>query len=422
MNNGINSNDFPTEWGTFDATSLMILSLPPGCIAATFNISAAYYLTPIHPDQQQHLCVMWEGLIYIDQAVMFGLASSAGIFGCVADMLVAIYKAAGFHPLLKWVDDFFIVCLPNQSWSEQDFMDLTGAIGVPWSTKKTHLFSSLQRYIGFDWNLASCTVAIPPNKLSWVLDLLNCWLTPDSSFSSRKTAGLHGKLVHLSCIFPLICPFLRSISLFLLQFKSFCTKLHVPLPLAANLSWIHFLIHNLPNQMPLLSHQAVDLHWWGDASTSFGIGVVIADQWAIWKWSSGFCVGPNLDFNIGWAEAVVVKLGLRLAIHLNLFNLSDPSHSIFLVCSDNLGVVSVLNKGRSRSKETNRTLKHIFLLQACHHIHLQARHVLHFDYKSRHQTLWVTRVHQGSRVWIWIWVMPVGLILTDSNVESKVKV
>ena len=144
VNNSINPNNFPTEWGTFDATSLMILSLPPGCIAATFNISAAYCLTPICPDQQQHLCVMWEGLIYINRAVMFSLASSAGIFGCVADMLVAIYKAAGLHPLLKWVDDFFMVCLPNQSWSEQDFMDLTEAIGVPWSAKKTHPFSSLQ--------------------------------------------------------------------------------------------------------------------------------------------------------------------------------------------------------------------------------------------------------------------------------------
>ena len=103
------------------------------------------------------------------------------------------------------------------------------------------------------------------------------------------------------------------------------------------------------------------------------------DQWAIWKWSSGFCIGPNLNFDIGWAEAVAVKLGLRLAIHLNLFDLSDPSHSIFLVHSDDLGVVSVLNKGRSQSREMNRTLKHIFLLQACHHICLHAMHVPGWD-------------------------------------------
>ena len=208
VNNSIDPNNFPTEWGTFDATLSMILSLPPSCVASTFNILATYRLTPIHPDQQQHLCMMWEGLIYIDQAVMFGLTLSVGVFGCVVDMLVAIYKAAGFHPLLKWVDNFFVICLPHQSWSKQDFMDLMRAIGVPWSTKKTHPFSLLQQFIGFDWDLTGHTVAIPPDKLSWVLDLLDCWLTPDSSFSSRKAASLHGKLVHLLCIFPLIRPFL----------------------------------------------------------------------------------------------------------------------------------------------------------------------------------------------------------------------
>ena len=52
---------------------------------------------------------MWQGLVYVDHAVIFGLLSSAGVFGCVADMLVAIYKATGFHTLLKWVDDFFVI-------------------------------------------------------------------------------------------------------------------------------------------------------------------------------------------------------------------------------------------------------------------------------------------------------------------------
>jgi hypothetical protein len=32
---------------------------------------------------------------------MFGLLSSAGVFGTIADMLVALYKAADFHVILK---------------------------------------------------------------------------------------------------------------------------------------------------------------------------------------------------------------------------------------------------------------------------------------------------------------------------------
>ena len=34
INAGVKSNDFPTTWGAFEATTNLILSLPPGCEAA----------------------------------------------------------------------------------------------------------------------------------------------------------------------------------------------------------------------------------------------------------------------------------------------------------------------------------------------------------------------------------------------------
>ena len=43
--------------------------------------------------------------------------------------------------------------------------------------------------------------------------------------------------------------------------------------------------------------------------------------------------------------------------------------------------------------------------------------LLRFDYKSRRQTLWVTRVCQGSR--FWVWMMPVGLILTQHRAQGQ---
>jgi hypothetical protein len=379
VNHGVNSDDFPTAWGTFDATASLILSLPPGCLAATFDISAAYRLTPIRPNQQQHLCVFWNNLVYVYRAVMFGLSSSAGVFGSIADMLVAIYEAAGFAPILKWVDDFFVIRLPNQTWTEQEFMDLTGHCGVPWSIKKMRPLASVQRYIGFDWNLESRTVALPAEKLSKTLSLLDTWLMPEATFSARDAASLHGKLVHISCIFPLIRPFLRGIAHFAHCYKSPQSKLLVFPPLHADLSWVRFLIKNLPNVTPLASLEPVDLQWWGDASTSFSIGVVLGSHWAVWRWAPGFKVGPLQEFDIGWAEAVAVELGLRLALELGLFAEPGRQGCTFLVRSDNAGIVAVTNKGRSRSRETNKILKHVYVLQAQHRIRLKTIHVTSRD-------------------------------------------
>jgi hypothetical protein len=75
------------------------------------------------------------------------MTSSASIFGAVADILVAIYKALGFPTILKWVDDFFVICLPHELWTEHDFISLTSQLGVPWALHKTRQLSLHQHYI-----------------------------------------------------------------------------------------------------------------------------------------------------------------------------------------------------------------------------------------------------------------------------------
>lgn len=92
VNSHVNSDDFPTAWGTFDDLSSLVLTLPHGCKAAAFDISAAYRITPVLPSQQHVLCVFWRGKVYVDRAVCFGLSSSAGVFGAIADMLVSTLR------------------------------------------------------------------------------------------------------------------------------------------------------------------------------------------------------------------------------------------------------------------------------------------------------------------------------------------
>jgi hypothetical protein len=165
---------------------------------------------------------------------------------------------------------------------------------------------------------------------------------------------MHGKLIHVSCIFPLIQPFLSGLAHFPLSFRSFHGKLQVPHPLCADLSWIQFVLQSLPNEIPLAPAAPVDLQWWGDASTSFGIGVIIGSYWAVWKWAPSFKVGPQQDFDIGWAEAVAVELGLWLALSLGIVGNGKLGGHTLLVQSNNAGIVAVTNKEQSRSHETNK--------------------------------------------------------------------
>ena len=378
VNAGIDADQFRTAWGTFDKAVKLILHLPPNSMAATFDISAAYRLTPIRPDQQHAVCIMWEGKVYVDRAVMFGLASSAGVFGAVADMLIAIYEKAGFTPIIKWVDDFLVIRLPGQTWSrgEEDFMNLTARAGVPWSQKKLRRFASVQRYIGFDWDSKNKTVALPAEKVTAVMSLLEAWARPGATFSEREAASLHSKLIHCSSIFRLIRLFLRSHLLFcpLLPFKPCqftptikCASRHlldtIPPVLASTHTALDFTIPCRPRLVGRRKH----LFW-----CQYRAGEILGGR----QVGTGFHRRTRSHpLTIGWAEAVAVELALRLALQLGLFTSHSHGSRSFIVRSDNEGVVTVLSKGRSRCKETNRILKHTYLLQAKLNILLHPVHV-----------------------------------------------
>lgn len=59
---------------------------------------------------------------------------------------------------------------------------------------------------------------------------------------------------------------------------------------------------------------------------------------------------------------VIVEIGLRAAIKYGHIDASRGSSC--LARSDNAGIVTVTNKGCLRSRETNKILKHVYLLQA----------------------------------------------------------
>ena len=135
------------------------------------------------------------------------------------------------------------------------------------------------------------------------------------------------------------------------------------------------LLPLLPSELPLQEADSLDISWWGDTSTSFGIGISVGPFWNVWAWASGFTVGPGHGYDIGWAEAVAVELGLLTALHHSLLAHRPRSRNAVLVRSDNLPVVHVLSGGRSQSQSTNCVLKRIYRLCACHGIHLHAVHV-----------------------------------------------
>ena len=107
------------------------------------------------------------------------------------DVCVDLLKGAGIHPVVKWVGDFVFFCSPTTLLSQiaptpplfaydlDTILNFTSPLGIPWHpiSQKGQDFGPIFAYVGFVWNLDSCSVTITAEKKDQVLSKLITFLT-----------------------------------------------------------------------------------------------------------------------------------------------------------------------------------------------------------------------------------------------------
>ena len=111
INSSIDSDLFPTTWGTFSVICFLIWRLPPGSQIAMRDVKEAYHTIPLAPSQ-------WPGMVIrlheddsfvIDTRNCFSLASSGGCYGRIGDAGAQLTCSQGIGPISKWVDDHVFI-------------------------------------------------------------------------------------------------------------------------------------------------------------------------------------------------------------------------------------------------------------------------------------------------------------------------
>lgn len=360
VNSEINSDNFPCEWGSFAQCYFLVAKAPPGTQVAVFDVDSAYRNIPVHPEDQRHFCVSWNGKVYIDHCVAFGSASSAGLFGRVADCFVAIIQYHGAQQILKWVDDFIFFRYPSNSstpyqysYSSSLIFEVAHNLGLPWSLPKFHEFSASFTYLGFLWNIPDRSVQLPDAKKKKFSDRCNLWLS-GSKQNLRSAQTLLGSLNHCCLVFRSARTHLFHLRSFVARFPPLASPfLSFPVPQALRTDiiwWISALSQEFFGCIVASPPEILPLKIFVDASTSWGIGILINDKWAAFRISpSAF----SSTHSIGWAEMVAVELAVSLlcAVH--------PRKSHFLIHSDNQGVIGAIDSSFSRGATQNSSLSRL---------------------------------------------------------------
>ena len=325
---------------------------------------------------------MWNGRIFVQHVAVEGLATAGGIQGTIADACVELLKWAGIHPVVKWVDDFVFFRSPTTSQPPQiapmapsfaydlnTILRFTKPLGIPWHpiSRKGQNFGPTFTYVGFMWDLTSCSVSSTSEKKQRVLSKLTTFLTnAPHKVKRRETASLHSSLQHLTFVYCHGRHSLLALSNFLAKFPNDFVSHHVPHAVLTQLSWWRETLTMPPACRSLVPLPLLDPDIWIDAASSWGIGLYIGGLWAAWELAPNWATSSQ---DIRWVEAIALEITV-----LWLAESSFHDACIKVNC-DNTNVIDAFQKGRSRNAPRNDCIRRISIILAISNLSLLPNYV-----------------------------------------------
>ena len=85
VNGGISTELSSLSYTSVDHLAALIVSAGKGSSMVKADIKEAYRIIPVHLDDQHLLGMHWEGFLYVDKVLPFGLRSAPKFFSAVAN-------------------------------------------------------------------------------------------------------------------------------------------------------------------------------------------------------------------------------------------------------------------------------------------------------------------------------------------------
>ena len=112
VNDGIQKEVCSLSYTSVDVVAEKILALGKGALIAKMDIKQAYRMVLVNPADCWLLGMRWDGKVFVDKTLPFGLRSAPFIFSAVADALAWIMKQRGVSFVDHYIDDFVTLGAP----------------------------------------------------------------------------------------------------------------------------------------------------------------------------------------------------------------------------------------------------------------------------------------------------------------------
>lgn len=267
-------------------------------------------------------------------------------------------------------------------------------LGVITNAKKCSDFQYKQRFIGFIWNGFEKTVRLPAHKLVERLGQIAEFLQPDQKFSRDQVEVLAGRLTHVSYMLPQLRCYLNSLYRWVHSWMHLFARQTLPVDARDDLLFWQDTLLSFKSTRLIASADPKDILWVGDASTSFGIGVLIGDRWSQFRLKDGWQTYGNVKRGIAWLETIAIRLGLLMLLSLEV----KPGQNL-VVWTDNTTSESTVRKRKSKDLSVNEEWKLIQHLLVEMQIDLTPRRVVSAENRADALSRGISAGHdESSRV------------------------
>ena len=371
VNDGIVKELASLSYVTVEAIAARVLTLGRGTLMAKMDIKHAYRNIPVHPQDRPLLGMLWEGQVFLDATLPFGLRSAPLIFTVVADALQWMMEQRGGSNMAHYIDDFITMGAPGSlecSRNHAIMHETCEDTGFPYEPDKDEGPATAITFTGVELDSVAMELRLPLEKLARLKSTLGGW-RGRKACRKRELLSLIGVLAHACKVVRSGRPFLRRLIDLSMSVRRLDQFVRLNWEARSDVEWWwHFCEKwNGIGMMRATQPGQPSVIFASDASGNWGCGAFCNAQWFMLPWS-----GSIGDRHITVKEFVPITLAAAL------WGSRWRGQTVLAQC-DNTAVVEIVNKGTSRDKDVMHLVRCLAFIKAKYEFELVATHVRGVD-------------------------------------------
>ena len=198
VNGGIEPDLCSLQYLRLDEVIQRIAATGRGTLLAKMDIESAYRIIPVHLEDRPLLGMQWEGGIFFDTRLPFGLRSAPKIFSAMADALQWSIHRNGVSWVAHYLDDYITMGAPDSQECQANMERMLSVcqwLGVPISPSKCAGPAQVLTFLGFELDTNQMVVRLPEEKLWRTLAMVQEW-----AGKKRELESLLGHLQHAATV------------------------------------------------------------------------------------------------------------------------------------------------------------------------------------------------------------------------------